>query len=197
MSLSVTNVKHFTHRLLATAVGASALLALAGCGASEQAYTPPITAVEGKLPDHLALQDVASSATVDKGDQDVCTLYRQIVTGSGPAGYANFDLTDPVAVKREFEFEYSLMKQVAEIEFPMQEDVQVYVNTIATQLETLKANGWNMLDPKVLGAYQTPDYTASVGRIQIWGASECAVVTPKDGLLSKLTALLMSGGSIG
>lgn len=189
--------RSFTRGLLVATASAAILLGLAGCGSSKQAYTPPITAAEGKLPDRLALQEVADKSTTDESDQGVCNLYRQIVTGSGPAGYANFDLKDPDAVKREFEFEYSLMKQVAEVDFPMKDDVQIYLAMIETQLATLTANGWNMLDPKVLGAYQSPDYTAAIGRIQIWGASECGALTPEDGLLNKLTALLFSGGQLG
>jgi hypothetical protein len=188
MTHHVKNERRFASRFLAAAVCSAAVLTLAGCGGgSDAAYSPPITAAAGRLPDRLALQEVADSATVETGDRTVCQLYRQIVSGTGPA--------DPTAVRREFGFEYSLLLQVAEIDFVLQQDVQVYLSTMAAQMEVLKGNGWNMLDPRVLGAYQTPEYVGAIGRIQVWGASQCGVLAPEDGLLEKLSALLGGGAS--
>jgi hypothetical protein len=169
---------------------------LTACGGSrsDSAYAPPITVQAGKLPDRLALVDLADAATVSPESRSICQLYRLLVTGSGPAGNANFDLTDPAAVRAEFEAEQTLMLQVAQIDSPIKADVQVYADTITSQIATLKANGWSMLDPKVLGAYQDPKWMAAVGRIQVWGAAECGVVNPESGLLDKLTALMLGGG---
>jgi hypothetical protein len=171
-------------------------VALVGCGgSSESAYVPPITAKPGQLPDRLALVEVAKDANPTSENRSICQLYNLLVSGSGPAGYANFDLTDPAAVQREFEAEASLMDQVAKLESPVKAEIGVYADTIDAQIVTLKANGWNMFDPKVLGAYQDPTWNAAVGRIQIWGAAECGVTSAESGLVQKLTAVMLSGGA--
>jgi hypothetical protein len=192
----LTTSQPFALKTMLAAACLVAPLALSACGGSgsDSAYAPPITVQAGKLPDRLALVDLAGAATVSPDSRSICQLYRLLVTGSGPAGNANFDLTDPAAVRAEFESEQTLMLQVAQIDSPIKADVRVYADTITSQIATLKANGWSMLDPKVLGAYQDPKWMASVGRIQVWGAAECGVVNAESGLLDKLTALMMGGG---
>jgi hypothetical protein len=178
-----------------SAASISTVVGLSACGGSESAYTPPITVKAGQLPDRLALVEVAEGVSPDTDDRSICQLYGLLVNGDGPAGYANFDVLDPAQVQEQYESEQTLMTQVAELKSPIQSETRVYVDSMNKQIDVMKTNGWNMLDPRVLGAYQDPKWMAAIGRIQVWGASECGVLAPEKGLVQKLTALMLSGGA--
>jgi hypothetical protein len=193
--MNPTTLRRSLNTVLISLASVSSAVGLSACGTSESAYVAPITVKAGQLPDRLALVEVAEGVSPDTDNRSICQLYGLLVNGDGPAGFANFDLTDPAAVQEQFESEQTLMTQVAKLKSPIKADVQVYVDTINAQIVTLKANGWSMLDPKVLGAYQDPTWTAAVGRIQVWGAASCGILTADRGLLQKLTALMLSGGA--
>jgi hypothetical protein len=176
---------------------AAVLTTLTGCGGGTDgaAYTPPIEVSESNIPDQLALRDLAETSSISAENRTVCSLFRAVVNGDGPAGAANFDPMDPTAVQREFQSEYAILQQVYELDTPVKAEIQLFIDTMAKQIGILEGNGWVLLDPQVLATYQAPEYKVAVGKVSVWGASECGVVAPEQGLEAKVMAILTGGAA--